>query len=135
GLRRSNSHEDVYGVAAEIAEQVADNILESSASAAGLGGSGNGALGAGGGPGANSGSKYPLDSSVLLATGSAEPYAYVYNAGSCDGNSAAELVQRLEGHTDRVYAVSFHPFEPILATCSADFSIRIWSPSRRVKKK
>jgi hypothetical protein len=40
---------------------------------------------------------------------------------------AAELVQRLEGHQDRVYAVSFHPTKPLLASCSADFTIKLWA--------
>jgi WD40 repeat protein len=44
---------------------------------------------------------------------------------------AGELVQRLHGHTDRVYAVDFHPHEPLLATCSADFTLKIWYPARR----
>ncbi|KAG1219422.1 hypothetical protein G6F35_007502 [Rhizopus arrhizus] len=38
------------------------------------------------------------EKSVLLATGSADPYAYLYNVGE----GSAELMQRLEGHTDRV---------------------------------
>lgn len=38
-----------------------------------------------------------------------------------------ELVQRLEEHTDRVYGVDFHPTDAILATASADFSIRIFT--------
>lgn len=45
-----------------------------------------------------------------------------------------ELLQRLEGHTDYVYAVDFHPTEPILATCSADHTIKIWAPNTRGKK-
>ncbi|RIB05690.1 WD40-repeat-containing domain protein [Gigaspora rosea] len=64
-----------------------------------------------------------LEESLLLATGSADPYA------------TGELLQRLEGHTDFVYAVDFHPFEPILASCSADFTIKIWVPNARGKKK
>jgi hypothetical protein len=27
-----------------------------------------------------------------------------------------------------VYATSFHPHEPILASCSADFTLKIWVP-------
>ncbi|CAG8820158.1 24754_t:CDS:2, partial [Racocetra persica] len=65
-----------------------------------------------------------LEASLLLATGSADPYAYLFNVGSPEGTG--ELLQRLEGHTDFVYAVDFHPFEPILASCSADFTIKIW---------
>ncbi|KAI8048748.1 WD40-repeat-containing domain protein [Gilbertella persicaria] len=72
------------------------------------------------------------EKSVLLATGSADPYAYLYNVGE----ESAELMQRLEGHTDRVYAVNFHPTEPILASCSADFTVKVWGPSlHRGKKK
>ena len=40
---------------------------------------------------------------------------------------AAELVQKLEGHQDRVYSAAFHPTEPLLASCSADFTIRLWA--------
>jgi WD40 repeat protein len=36
-----------------------------------------------------------------------------------------ELVQKLEGHTGRVYAVNFHPSEPLLASASADHSIKV----------
>ncbi|KAI8064541.1 WD40-repeat-containing domain protein [Gongronella butleri] len=71
------------------------------------------------------------EKSVLLATGSVDPYAYIYNVGE----DRAELMQRLEGHTDHVYTVNFHPTEPILATGSADFTIKIWRPSSRNKKK
>ena len=61
--------------------------------------------------------------STLLATGSADSRVYIFDVSSQRG---AKLVQRLEGHTDRVHAVSFHPQDPLLATCSADFSIKIW---------
>lgn len=72
------------------------------------------------------------EKSVLLATGSADPYAYLYNVGE----DSAELMQRLEGHTDRVYTVNFHPHEPILASGSADFTVKVWGPSlSRGKKK
>ena len=43
------------------------------------------------------------------------------------------LVQRLRGHTDRVYACDFHPHNPILATGSADFSLKLWTPLSRQK--
>ncbi|CAG8727934.1 18309_t:CDS:2, partial [Gigaspora rosea] len=70
-----------------------------------------------------------LEESLLLATGSADPYAYLFNVGGPE--RTGELLQRLEGHTDFVYAVDFHPFEPILASCSADFTIKIWVPNAR----
>ena len=46
-----------------------------------------------------------------------------------------ELVQRLRGHTDRVYAVDFHPQEALLATSSADFTVRLWAPPARTSRK
>eukprot|EP00842_Homolaphlyctis_polyrhiza_P005097 jgi/Hompol1/5589/HPOL_004588-RA len=69
---------------------------------------------------------------TLLATGSADPFVYVYSLGLSEGTS--ELVQRLEGHTDRVYAVSFHPNDPILCSCSADFTIKVWHSSTGKRK-
>ena len=36
-------------------------------------------------------------------------------------------MQRLEGHSDRVYAVAFHPTKPLLASCSADFTVKLWT--------
>jgi hypothetical protein len=60
---------------------------------------------------------------MLLASGSADNRVYVFDVGSARG---AKLVQRLEGHTDRVHGVSFHPQDPLLASCSADCSIKIW---------
>lgn len=119
---------------------------------------------------------------LLLATGSADPYALVYSVGvtqsaasagasvgqsgmtnwtasntaiddsttDVDVNSPAgplspnassvsdglehhqqqqftsDIVQRIEGHADRVYAVSFHPTDILMATCSADSTIKVW---------
>ncbi|CAG8496086.1 13536_t:CDS:10 [Acaulospora morrowiae] len=74
----------------------------------------------------------PLEASLLFATGSADPYSYIFNVGGPE--NTGELLQRLEGHTDFVYAVDFHPVEPILATCSADYTIRVWAPNSRSKK-
>ena len=67
-----------------------------------------------------------LDSTILLASGSSDPHVYLYDVGGPEGSG--ELVQKLDGHLDRVYSVCFHPMDPILASCSADFSIKIWSP-------
>lgn len=81
---------------------------------------------------------------LLLATGSADNSAYLYSVGATGGSSArgsqenqgvrdtrgwaAQPVQKLEGHNDRVYSATFHPTQPVLATTSADFSIKIWAP-------
>eukprot|EP00299_Pterocystis_sp_00344_P010011 c4383_g1_i1.p1 GENE.c4383_g1_i1~~c4383_g1_i1.p1 ORF type:complete len:441 (-),score=82.59 c4383_g1_i1:18-1340(-) len=62
---------------------------------------------------------------LLLASGSADNLVYVFNIGGSDGS--AELQQKLTGHTDRVYCADFHPIDPILASCSADCTIKIWT--------
>ncbi|KAI9343244.1 WD40-repeat-containing domain protein [Obelidium mucronatum] len=69
------------------------------------------------------------DPIMLLATGSADPYVYIYGISATQG--ANELIQKLEGHTDRVYATSFHPTEGILASCSADCTVKFWYSGRR----
>ncbi|KAJ3313868.1 hypothetical protein HDV04_001429 [Boothiomyces sp. JEL0838] len=65
------------------------------------------------------------DTNHVLATGSADPFIYLFLVGQTEGSS--EMIQRLEGHTDRVYACHFHPSEPLLVSGSADFSVKIWS--------
>ncbi|KAI9189324.1 hypothetical protein H9P43_000755 [Blastocladiella emersonii ATCC 22665] len=69
---------------------------------------------------------------MLLATGSADPFAYLYAVGTSEGQT--EMVQRLEGHSDRVYSVAFHPTEAILATCSADFTVKVWSSTGKGRR-
>ncbi|ETW07291.1 hypothetical protein, variant [Aphanomyces invadans] len=74
---------------------------------------------------------------MLLATGSSDNRIYVHDV-SCrrSANSVnASLLQRIDAHTDRVYCVDFHPSEPILASSSSDFSVKIWIPrSSRLAK-
>jgi COMPASS component SWD3 len=70
--------------------------------------------------------------SMLLATGSADNRVYLYNVSGSEGT--AEIVQRLEGHRDRVYGAEFHPFEPVLASCSADFTVRIWAKASKANR-
>uniref|UniRef100_A0AAV1T158 Uncharacterized protein n=1 Tax=Peronospora matthiolae TaxID=2874970 RepID=A0AAV1T158_9STRA len=73
---------------------------------------------------------------LLLATGSADHHIYLHDvtpsthavAASGSGNHTQTLVQKIDGHNDRVYCVDFHPTEPILASASADCSIKIWLP-------
>ncbi|KAM9988215.1 hypothetical protein ACTFIZ_003560 [Dictyostelium cf. discoideum] len=71
-----------------------------------------------------------INQSVLLATGSADYNAYIYDIGF--GKQSGKVLQKLEGHTDRVYSVKFHPSEPILASCSADNTIRFWTPKKKI---
>jgi len=65
-----------------------------------------------------------VNTAVLLATGSADTCCYVYDiSGPAD---SGELVQRLMGHSERVYSADFHPTEPLLITASADFLVKVW---------
>jgi len=70
-----------------------------------------------------------LSESLILATGSAEPGGaiYIFDVGGPTGT--AHLIQKLVGHDERVNGVSFHPKHPILASCSADKTVRIWTPT------
>lgn len=73
------------------------------------------------------GSESPtLDRSFLVATGSSDAFVYLYDVEQQEGHP----IQKLEGHLDRVYAVDFHPQEPILCSGSADFTIKMWEPER-----
>ncbi|GBG30843.1 WD repeat-containing protein 5 [Hondaea fermentalgiana] len=62
----------------------------------------------------------------LLATGSASSSVYVYGLTTED----AQLLHKLKGHSGRVYATDFAPLTdfPLLATCSADATVRLWLP-------
>jgi len=57
--------------------------------------------------------------SVALATGSADRTARLFS-------STGKLVRTLEGHTDRLGRVAFHPMGHHLATASFDTTWRLW---------
>ena len=65
---------------------------------------------------------------LLLASGSADSVVRLFDVGN--GISSGKLFQKLEGHTDRVYSVDFHPEQAMLASGSADATIRIWARKR-----
>lgn len=65
-----------------------------------------------------------INTSLLLASGSTDCNAYIYDISSTE--CKAEPIQVLGGHTDIVYSASFHPIDPILATCSGDAQIRFF---------
>ncbi|KAJ2187506.1 hypothetical protein GGH18_003889 [Coemansia sp. RSA 530] len=73
-----------------------------------------------------------LRSMLFLITGSAEPFAYLYKLNThsktvrMDDKARRGTRQRLEGHSDRVYAVATHPTEIKACTAGADSSIRLW---------
>ncbi|RLN14375.1 hypothetical protein BBJ28_00022719 [Nothophytophthora sp. Chile5] len=89
-----------------------------------------------------SGERGALDAAretLLLATGSADRHIYLHDVtpvkhSTADGGGGgasrqnATLVQKIDAHSDRVYCVDFHPTEPILASASADCSVKIWLP-------
>ncbi|KAJ2355981.1 hypothetical protein IWW50_004066 [Coemansia erecta] len=73
-----------------------------------------------------------LRSMLFLITGSAEPFAYLYKLNThsktvrMDDKARRGTRQRLEGHSDRVYAVATHPTEIKACTAGADNTIRLW---------
>jgi len=60
----------------------------------------------------------------LLATGSASKVAFVFGVAD-----VADVLYKIKGHSGRVYSCDFNTAEgmPVLATCSADSTVRIWS--------
>lgn len=40
-----------------------------------------------------------------------------------------ELVMKLDGHSDRVWCVSFHNAGNLIASCSSDKTLKIWDPN------
>jgi COMPASS component SWD3 len=62
---------------------------------------------------------------MLLASGSSDPTVHIYHL-------ADEIRHdRLEGHSDRVYAVDWHPLDAVVSSCSADMTIRVWAYRNR----
>ncbi|KAI3659585.1 hypothetical protein MP638_002033 [Amoeboaphelidium occidentale] len=77
----------------------------------------------------------------ILASGSSDANVYLYSVkldqlsrpssrgvGKVEIPTGVDTLQVLQGHSDRVYGVSFHPRDLSLASSSSDFSIRIWKP-------
>jgi len=107
------------------------------------------------------GSRSAQIESILLATGSADCQVYSYAMTTAPSvaspipstqpsqpepagitspplapqtqqpHGSWDIAQRLNGHTDRVYAVDFHPTDTVVASCSADFGVKIWAMRRR----
>jgi WD40 repeat protein len=65
----------------------------------------------------------------LLATGLADNNAKLWRfspSGSAANNISAVCVATLEGHSDFVNSVAFHPTAPLLATGSGDNTAKLW---------
>lgn len=52
------------------------------------------------------------------------------DAAGDDGGGRLVLLQALEGHRDVVYGAAFHRSEPVIASFSADATVRIWRSAR-----
>ena len=73
-----------------------------------------------------------LEQSFLLATGSSDGFAYVYDLSGTGAQSLQSItnpLQRLGAHRDVVYGVNFHPKRPIMASHSKDWTIKLWAPT------
>ena len=85
---------------------------------------------------------FSLPHSRLLASGSADGCVYVFDVtagrgirgrvGVVDSSGSgvegeSRLLQRLEGHRDRVYTCAFHPVEPVLLSAGADATVQVWT--------
>ena len=66
---------------------------------------------------------------MLLATGSADGSVCVFDVAGGEGTS--EMLQKLEGHRDQVYCANFHPTDLLLASSSADCTVRLWRARQR----
>ncbi len=80
----------------------------------------------------NSVAFYPNTEMVLLATGSSDDTAKLWHVSSSPSPSSSDLwtatcVATLEGHSDAVLSVAFHPTAPLLATGSYDKTAKLWS--------
>ena len=86
---------------------------------------------------------FSLPHSRLLASGSADGCVHVFDVtasrrersgvGDASGGGAeceSRLLQRLEGHRDRVYTCVFHPVEPVLVSAGADTTVKVWTAGK-----
>lgn len=67
--------------------------------------------------------------SIFLAIGSADSVVRVFDVSEPEG--PVSMLQALDGHSDRVYSVDFHPKMPALASGSADATVRVWTAKSR----
>eukprot|EP00997_Jenningsia_sp_PLL12_P008442 NODE_5216_length_593_cov_59.020221_g4513_i0.p1 GENE.NODE_5216_length_593_cov_59.020221_g4513_i0~~NODE_5216_length_593_cov_59.020221_g4513_i0.p1 ORF type:complete len:168 (-),score=52.29 NODE_5216_length_593_cov_59.020221_g4513_i0:90-572(-) len=74
----------------------------------------------------SSGTVKGLNESILLATGSSDGFAYVYDISDAEGKE--QLLQKLGAHRDVVYGVTFHPDKAVMASFSKDSTIKVWAP-------
>ncbi len=70
---------------------------------------------------------------IYIASGSVDHCVYVYPWKEGISEQKEPVVQRLEGHLDRVHAVSFHPEDTLLCSGSADTTLKVWQLSKKKK--
>jgi WD40 repeat protein len=63
----------------------------------------------------------PLSTMMLIAM-TTDSHVNIYDVGN------KSLLQTIDGHCGRIYSARFHPVDPLLATCSADHTVRLWAP-------
>jgi WD40 repeat protein len=79
---------------------------------------------------AGGGDDAPANAGAPHATTPQEPAPSQYVPDTAEmqvGRTRLELVATLTGHSDRVWAVAWHPSGKVLASCGGDHAIRLWA--------
>ena len=74
----------------------------------------------------------PLHAIFLASSQVGAPSTVPSNGESANSGWTSQPIQVLKGHNDRVYCANFHPTQPVVATASADFSIKLFAPHQAV---
>eukprot|EP01086_Lenisia_limosa_P010137 TRINITY_DN34095_c0_g1_i1.p1 TRINITY_DN34095_c0_g1~~TRINITY_DN34095_c0_g1_i1.p1 ORF type:complete len:463 (-),score=54.26 TRINITY_DN34095_c0_g1_i1:9-1367(-) len=72
-----------------------------------------------------------IHSTVLIASGSANNMAYIYDMGS-DDKTIHPVQTLVHPNCQRVYSANFHPLDPLVATTASDGCVRLWA-ARKAK--
>ncbi|KAL2344941.1 hypothetical protein Fmac_006226 [Flemingia macrophylla] len=73
---------------------------------------------------------------AFIASGSEDSQVYIWNCRNARPGEVSERIEVLSGHSMTVNCVSWNPKIPqMLASASDDYTIRIWGPGLKKKKK